>query len=79
MSAEPETCSWCKRYVTRHMDAYYFGFEPTGVVEIDNILCSIATAGKGAHSTEHWHDYGYPKMIQDAANIAAAKLRKVSP
>lgn len=73
---EPETCPWCERYITRHMDAYYYGFEPTGIDVIDNILCSVASAGKGAHHTEHWNEYGYPALIQKAANIAADELRR---
>ena len=35
-------------------DAYYYGFEPTGVGVVDAILSAVAVAGKGAHSTESW-------------------------
>lgn len=40
------------------MDAYYFGFNPTGVGAIDAILSAVAIAGKGAHHTENWNDDG---------------------
>jgi len=43
-------------------DAYYYGFEPTGVGTIDAILSAIAIAGKSAHHTENWDEeseYGY--------------------
>lgn len=36
------------------MDAYYYGFERTGVGFIDAILSAVAIAGKGAHHTESW-------------------------
>jgi hypothetical protein len=45
------------------MDAYYYGFEPTGVEEIDRILSAVACAGKAQHHTEGWvdaMDYGTP-------------------
>lgn len=38
------------------MDAYYYGFEPTGVRHIDLILSAVACAGKSFHSTEFWND-----------------------
>ncbi|WP_176491732.1 hypothetical protein [Curtobacterium sp. 'Ferrero'] len=38
------------------MDAYYYGFERTGVGFIDAILSAVAIAGKGAHHTESWGD-----------------------
>ena len=78
---EPPTCSWCGRYTTRHMGAYYYGFEETGVPEIDRILCSVATAGKAYHHTENWcesRDEGgesYQGLIQRAANEAAKTMR----
>ena len=66
------------------MEAYYFGFERTGVPAIDAILSAVAYAGKGSHSTAYWEDadveYGPVKMgqtfvdvIQAAANEAAAE------
>lgn len=40
------------------MDAYYFGFEPTGVGAVDAILSAVAIAGRGAHNTADWYDDG---------------------
>lgn len=65
------------------MDAYYYGFEPTGVREIDVILSAVANAGKGYHHTRGWTDEdmgdqppfrgkSYVDWIQNAANDAAA-------
>lgn len=69
------------------MEAYYYGFERTGVGFIDAILSAVATAGKGAHHTESWwtdDEYGYYRgrpglpdadnavdLIQKAAQQAA--------
>src|SRR5690606_29146605 len=36
------------------MEAYYFGFERTGVAAVDAILSAVAVAGKGSHHTEGW-------------------------
>lgn len=47
-AADQLECSWCGRYLHRHFDAYYYGFTPTGVQVIDNVLCSVATAGMRA-------------------------------
>jgi len=33
------------------MEAYYYEFEPTGVLEIDLILSAVAHAGKVYHHT----------------------------
>lgn len=69
------------------MDAYYFGFERTGVGIIDAILSAVAIAGKGVHSTEGWADeefaryhsdqLTYEQRIQKAADDAAATLRSL--
>ena len=40
------------------MDAYYFGFDATGVGAVDAILSAVAIAGKGAHNTADWYDDG---------------------
>lgn len=68
------------------MDAYYFGFERTGVDAIDKILSAVACAGKAYHHTEWWgeEDLSGPwpphtgasciDWIQNAANEAAALL-----
>ena len=63
----------------RRMYAYYFGFDPTGVPEVDAILSAVAYAGKGFHGTEDWgngtsrfgDDRPYGDVIQAAANEAA--------
>lgn len=38
------------------MDAYYYGFDATGVTAVDEILSTVACAGKAFHSTEDWQD-----------------------
>lgn len=63
------------------MWAYYYGFEETGVPEIDKILSAVACAGKAHHHTDGWGDESseYPPhsgrtpvdWIQNAANEAA--------
>lgn len=73
-ATEPATCEWCQRYVTRHMDAYYYGFTATGVRDVDNVLCSVASAGKACHHTEDWSEHGYPELIQKAADNTAATI-----
>lgn len=66
------------------MRAYYFRFEPTGVLAIDKILSAICDAGKAYHHTQDWedlYDYGDRKgkshidLIQEAANAAAKELK----
>ncbi len=67
------------------MSAYYYGFTPTGVPEVDKILSAVASAGKSYHSTEDWCDKTNPPSylrgetpvdwIQNAANDAAAALK----
>lgn len=45
------------------LDAYYYGFEPTGDEQIDRILSAVACAGKAYHRTESWGEemsYGTP-------------------
>lgn len=69
------------------MDAYYYGFEPTGVQEIDEILSCVACAGKAFHGTEDWNVNCYSfgeqtvgntpvEWIQNAANRAATKIKE---
>ena len=70
------------------MDAYYYGFDKTGVEEIDLILSAVACAGKAFHHTEHWNEEAYPRehlegvtpqqWIQNAANRAAEKIKAKS-
>lgn len=68
------------------MNAYYYGFDPTGVPEIDLILSAVACAGKAYHHTEDWsdgksewplHEGKTPiEWIQNAANKAAEAMKK---
>ena len=70
------------------MDAYYYGFTPTGVEAIDRILSAVAEAGKAFHLTEDWNERvaafapfrgeSYVEFIQNAANDAADLLRAPS-
>ena len=45
--------------------AYYYGFAPTGVEEIDRILSAVACAGKAFHHTEGWNDEVYDQVDSD--------------
>ena len=65
----------------RRLNAYYYGFDPTGVDEIDAILEAVARAGKSCHHTEGWEEHGLVQRIQDAANNAAraASLAPATP
>lgn len=66
------------------MEAYYYGFDRTGVWVIDRILSAVATAGKRAHHTDTWNDppwhdengQSITEMIQEAANASAWELRE---
>ncbi len=63
------------------MNAYYYGFRPTGVRAVDEILSAVACAGKAYHHTDAWCDgYGdepsYVELIQEAADRAANLLRE---
>ena len=58
------------------MNAYYYGFDPTGCEVVDKILSEIAYAGKAFHSTSLWNEEMYDGTtcvgrIQEAANNAA--------
>jgi len=68
------------------MDAYYYGFDKTGVPEIDKILSAVACAGKAFHHTDSWNDdidFTYEphkgksvvEWIQNAANEAAERMK----
>ena len=62
------------------MNAYWYSFSRTGVIEIDRILSAVASAGKGCHNTEDWTDYpkeddNYIMRIQKAADDAAKAWR----
>jgi len=63
------------------MNAYYYGFDETGQREIDEVLSSVAIAGKGCHHTSDWtechpfnNDLTYVDLIQDRANHAAQSI-----
>ncbi|QPO16745.1 hypothetical protein SEA_KASHFLOW_141 [Mycobacterium phage KashFlow] len=62
------------------MQAYYYGFEATGLAVIDRILSAVATAGKRYHHTESWSDPWGDVMteedrIQMAAEESAEQIR----
>lgn len=66
--------------MVKSINSYYFSFSPTRSEEINEILRTVAAAGKSYHHTEDWED-GEPSCvddIQDAANVAAEKLISVS-
>lgn len=67
----------------RRMDAYYYGFDPTGVVEIDALLSAVASAGKAYHHTSDWAEFTLSPtqadVIQAVANMAAGRLRAALP
>jgi hypothetical protein len=75
------------------MDAYYYGFEPTGVRAVDELLSTVACAGKSRHHTDEWSQdadnlEGYygphcvgkceRDWIQNAANRAADAFRALA-
>jgi len=86
LRAEERECLYAP---DRRMEAYYFGFDETGVPEIDAILSAVAHAGKGYHSTEDWDDdqagsrwsdgRTYVDVIQGAAYEAARRLVSSPP
>lgn len=72
------------------MDAYYYGFAPTGLLVVDLILSAVACAGKCFHSTEQWTEECTPyhdrlrgtspaEWIQHAADDCAAAIRAIAP
>lgn len=72
------------------MNAYHYGFTPTGIDPIDKILSAVCCAGKAYHHTEDWNKdnsagIGFAEgftgptpvdWIQNAANEAAELFRK---
>lgn len=64
------------------MDAYYYGFDPTGNRSIDLILSAVACAGKAYHHTESWSSDedgpSYVDRIQQAAATAAAEIERLA-
>lgn len=69
------------------MDAYYYGFYPTGCQKVDIILSAVACAGKAYHHTEDWGEQTTPRphltgespvdWIQNAASAAAAEMQRL--
>lgn len=71
------------------LDAYYYGFEATGVAAVDVVLSAVACAGKAFHHTDRWTDDGLgpyedahrgatPRdWIQNAAIDAAAEMTRL--
>ena len=69
------------------LQAYYYGFDPTGEEPVDRILSAVACAGKAYHHTEMWNEETPPyedffrganpaEWIQNAAIGAAADLTR---
>lgn len=62
----------------RRMDAYYYGFDATGIAEIDAVLSAVASAGKAYHHTDCWNDADCgpspAEVIQAVANLAASRI-----
>lgn len=73
------------------MDAYYYGFDRTGVGAVDRILSQVADAGKAYHNTDSWSDRyedddpwkrggrteSHVERMQEAANEAAALVQEL--
>lgn len=66
------------------MQAYYYGFDNTGLAVIDAVLSAVAIAGKAYHHTEDWgdgwNDYDsgencHQNRIQRAAQKSADTIR----
>lgn len=55
------------------MDAYYYGFDPTGERVVDRVLSAVACAGKAFHHTEAWGDAAtccsYPTFAADQSPV----------
>jgi hypothetical protein len=71
------------------LDAYYYGFDGSGVDEIDLILSAVACAGKAYHHTDDWTDAtplyderfkgaNPVEWIQNAATEAAAEITRLA-
>jgi hypothetical protein len=68
------------------LQAYYFGFSPTGCEPVDRILAAVASAGKSAHNTADWNDPDASwhsetaiEAIQRMADEAAESFRATPP
>jgi hypothetical protein len=56
------------------MNAYYYSFEKTGIVEIDRILSAVAMAGKAYHGTDQWEDETYTEQLSYGGKITPVEL-----
>jgi hypothetical protein len=56
------------------MNAYYYGFKKTGVIEIDRILSAVAMAGKAYHGTNQWEDETYTEQLNYGGKITPVEL-----
>jgi hypothetical protein len=56
------------------MNAYYYSFEKTGVVEVDRILSAVAMAGKAYHGTGQWGDETYTEQLNYGGKITPVEL-----
>lgn len=78
-----------ERAASLRMDAYYYGFDETGVREVDLILSAVACAGKAFHHTSSWTADAYGgvppaghegltplEWITNATTKAAATIRE---
>lgn len=64
------------------INSYWFEFERTGAPEVDEVLQSVASAGRAYHSTECWADKegdapSHVDYIQEAANKVAQELQSL--
>jgi hypothetical protein len=76
---------WRGKEPAFRMNAYYYGFAPTGLEVIDKILSAVACAGKAYHHTDQWNEDCAPyehlrgdtpaDWINNAAQDAAAAIR----
>ncbi|HEK0054231.1 TPA: hypothetical protein SMO30_004773 [Pseudomonas aeruginosa] len=67
------------RPLTRDLDAYYYGFDPTGCDLVDSVLEQVARAGKAFHSTDDWNEEDLDGLspvdkMQAAANASAKTI-----
>lgn len=55
-------------------DAYYYGFNMTGVRAIDEILSAVAMAGKAYHHTDQWDENTYTEDLMYGGDISPVEL-----
>ncbi len=63
-----------------NLNAYYYSFDPTGVLAIDRVLAAVARAGKGSHHTEDWGESydGEPSLLEGIQGAADESAKLVS-